>query len=154
MRLAPSLQATRPATILLVDDNAHGLVARRNVLEALGYRVVSASCASEALQLVEQHQFDLIVTDYRMPAMDGVALIAELRERKFVNPIILLSGFLTHLGLTEESTGANLLIQKSAYETDYLIRGVKKLLLAPVPKKPAASQAGLKAKTKKASSNS
>jgi CheY-like chemotaxis protein len=137
--------------ILLVDDNAHGLVARRNILEQLGYQVVSASSGHEALYLVEQHHFDVIVTDYRMPAMDGVALITALRKRQFANPIILLSGFLAHLGLTEESTGADLLIQKSSNETDQLVRGVKKLLATP--RKPAASQPGEQQKTKKAGFN-
>jgi CheY-like chemotaxis protein len=151
MRSAPSLRAARPTNILLVDDNPHGLVARRNILEELGYQVVSASSGQEALQLVEQHHFDVIVTDYRMPAMDGVVLIAALRKLQFVNPIILLSGFLSHLGLTEESTGADLLIQKSNHETDQLVRAVKKLLAAP--KKPAASEAQNQPKAKKASFN-
>jgi CheY-like chemotaxis protein len=139
MRSAPLLRATKPTHILLVDDNNHGLVARRSVLEELGYTIISASSAREALQLLEHQQFDLIVTDYRMPGMDGVALIKELRNREFRNPIILLSGFLAHLGHTEETTGADLLIQKSSNETDQLVRGVKRLLSA---KKPSASQAG------------
>ncbi|MFZ0590799.1 MAG: response regulator [Bryobacteraceae bacterium] len=151
MRSAPSLRATRQAIILLVDDNAHGLIARRSILEELGYQVVSASTGDEALQLVEQHHFDVIVTDYRMPAMDGVALIAALRKRHFANPIILLSGFLSHLGLTEESTGADLLIQKSNHESDQLVRGVKKLLAAP--RKPVTSQPNTQEKAKKAGSN-
>jgi CheY-like chemotaxis protein len=138
MRSAPSLRATKPANILLVDDNVHGVVARRTVLEELGYTIVSASSGREALDLAEQHEFDLIVTDYRMPSMDGVALITALRERDFQNPIILLSGFLAYLGLTEETTGADLLIQKSSNETEQLIRGVKRLLSAP--KKPVGSQ--------------
>src|SRR5579875_719794 len=112
MRSAPSLHATKPATILLVDDNAHGLLARGSILQELGYHVVSASGAREALHLVEQQQFDLIVTDYRMPGMDGVAFINILRERNFKNPVILLSGFLAHLGLNEKTSGADLLIQK------------------------------------------
>jgi CheY-like chemotaxis protein len=138
MRSAPSLRAIKPANILLVDDNVHGIVARRTVLEELGYKTIAASSGREALNLVEQNQFDLIVTDYRMPSMDGVALIAALRERDFRNPIILLSGFLAYLGLTEQTTGADLLIQKSSNETEQLIRGVKRLL--GTPKKPVGSQ--------------
>jgi CheY-like chemotaxis protein len=135
MRVAPS---SRAAHILLVDDNPHGVLARRSILEELGYSVVSASSGSEALNIVEQQNFDLIVTDYRMPGMDGVALIGALRARGFENPIILLSGFLRHLGLTEQSTHADALIQKSANETDQLMRAVKHLL--GVPKKPARAQ--------------
>lgn len=138
MRSAPSLHALHPALVLLVDDNAHGIVARRNVLEELGYTVVSATSGADALKLIEEHHFELVITDYRMPAMDGVALIAELRRRGFKNPVILLSGLLAHLGLTEKTTGADLLIQKSANEMEHLVRGVKRLLAAP--KKPASKQ--------------
>jgi CheY-like chemotaxis protein len=139
MRAAPSLRAPRSTLVLLVDDNAHGLLARRTVLEELGYKVVSAVSGTVALELAGKHEFDLIVTDYRMPAMDGIVLIQTLRQHGFKKPIILLSGFLAHLGLTEQSTGADLLIQKCSSEMDQLVRGVKRLLNAP--KKPAASQA-------------
>lgn len=138
MRAPSSSRAAHSARILLVDDNAHGMLARRSILEEFGYTVVSASSGPEALNLVEQQGFDLIVTDYRMPGMDGVALITALRAREFQNPIILLSGFLTHLGLTEQSTHADALIQKSANESDQLVRSVKRLLA--MPKKPARAQ--------------
>jgi two-component system response regulator GlrR len=138
MRSAPSYRAAKPANILLVDDNVHGVLARRTILEEFGYHVTSASSGPEALELVNQHEFDLIVTDYRMPGMDGVALIGALRARDYKNPIILLSGFLNHLGLTEQTTRADMLIQKSANESDQLVRAVKRLLA--MPKKPAAPQ--------------
>lgn len=139
MRSAPSFRAAKPTHILLVDDNAHGVLARRSILEEFGYQVTSASSGAQALELTHEHQFDLIVTDYRMPGMDGVALISALRARDFQNPIILLSGFLNHLGLTEQNTRADMLIQKSANESEQLVRAVKRLL-ASVPKKPAARQ--------------
>jgi CheY-like chemotaxis protein len=84
-----------------------------------------------------------------MPAMDGVALIAELRRRGFKNPVILLSGLLTHLGLTKKTAGADLLIQKSANEMEHLVRGVKRLLAAP--KKPAGMQGTIQRKRRRTS---
>src|SRR5689334_20338767 len=131
MRSAPSLRANHPSVVLLVDDNVDGVVARRTVLEELGYTVLASSSGSNALEMVEKHRFDLIITDYRMPGMDGVALIAALRSRGFEKPIILISGLLAHLGLNERTTGADLLIQKSANEIDNLVRGVKRLLNLP-----------------------
>ncbi len=148
MRSAPSFHAAKPAHILLVDDNIHGVVARRSVLEEFGYHDTAASGGTEALELVNQHEYDLIVTDYRMPGMDGVALIGALRARDFKNPIILLSGFLNHLGLTEQTTRADMLIQKSANETDQLVRAVKRLLT--MPKKPPAPQRSQPAKKSRA----
>lgn len=136
MRSAPSLHATKPTNILLVDDNAHGVLARRTILEELGYNVTAAISGREALELVNQGEFDLIVTDYRMPGMDGVALIGALRARGFEKPIILLSGFVNHLGFTDQTTHADLVLQKSSNETEQLVRAVKRLLA--MPKKPAA----------------
>lgn len=133
MRSAPQLRATHPALILLVDDNRNGTIARSAVLRSLGYEVVTAGSAEEALGLVGLHPVDLLVTDFRMPSMDGVALIQALRARNFEKPIILLTGFAENLGFTEELTGANMVIQKSANEVQALTRGVKRLL---TPRKP------------------
>jgi len=138
MRIAPSYRASSPSLILLVDDNQDGVVARQSVLEELGYNVVSACSGADALARVEQQQFDLIITDYKMRPMDGLELIAHLRNGEFRNPIILLTGFAESLGLREDSTGATAVIQKSANEVTHLVRSIKRLLATP--RKPAASQ--------------
>ena len=139
MRSAPSFRAEAPAVILLVDDNRDGVLARRSVLEELGYKVVPACCGSDALKLVEQQNFDLVITDYRMSPVDGMQLIAQLRDRNFRKPIILLTGFADSLGLNAKSTGADVVIQKSANEIANMLRHTKRLLNPP--KKPVTSQA-------------
>jgi CheY-like chemotaxis protein len=138
MRSAPSYRAEAPAVILLVDDNSDGVLARRSVLEELGYKVVSAGCGRDALQLAERENFDLVITDYRMSPVDGVELITKLRERNFRKPIILLTGFADSLGLRAENTGADVVVQKSANEVANLLRQTKRLLSPP--RKPAGSQ--------------
>ncbi len=136
MRSAPSLRATQPALILLVDDNPHGVLARKSVLEELGYQILTASSAEDALELVKQHRVDLVVTDFKMQEMDGVGLIAALRTSGQDAPIILLSGFVERLGFNETATGASLVIQKDTNEIDHLLRGIKRLL-SPSKKPPA-----------------
>ena len=89
------------AFILLVDDNRHGLIARRTVLEELGYHVRICESGAEALELFATQPVDLLITDFRMPNMDGVELITRIREMRPELPIILLSGFVEPLGLTE-----------------------------------------------------
>jgi CheY-like chemotaxis protein len=128
MRSAPSSRTQIPAIILLVDDNRDGLIARRSVLEELGYQVVPAGSGSDALRTIEKQNFDLIITDYKMSPMDGLELIGKLRERNFKNPIILLSGFAETLGLRPESTGADVVLQKNANEIANLVRHAKRLL--------------------------
>ena len=138
MRSAPSSRTPGSATILLVDDNQDGVIARRSVLEELGYKVVSARCGLDALQAVEEQNFDLIITDYKMSPINGVEFIAKLRGRNFKNPIILLTGFADSLGLKPESTGADVVLQKSANEVSNLVRYTKRLLPPPA-KKPVRS---------------
>ncbi len=126
-----------PARILLVDDNAHGLSARKSVLQELGAAITTASNASEAIECLTQGAFDLVVTDYKMPRMNGIELIARLRKQSPAIPIILISGFVDSLGLNEHSTGADVVIQKSNNEVAHLVRAVSRLLRR---KKPPQSQ--------------
>src|ERR1700689_610892 len=105
---------TPSSSILLVDDNKLGLSARKCVLEELGHRISTAANGVDALELFANFKFDLVVTGYKMPRMDGVELIRALRKTSPGLPVILISGFVDTLGLSEESTGADVVIQKSA----------------------------------------
>jgi CheY-like chemotaxis protein len=134
----------------LVDDNANGLTARKTVLEELGHKAVTASSGAEALETFAHHKFDMVVTDYKMPRMDGLELIGRLRKLAPDLPIILISGFVDALGLSEHNTGADAVIQKSANEVSHLIRAVARLQRRKPSKKPAVSETPLKAKRKTA----
>ncbi|SRR5277367_4183522 len=138
--------------ILLVDDNALGLAARRSVLEELGHLVQTSGAGAEALELCAKHVFDVVVTDYKMPKMNGVELIGRLRKLHPATAVILISGFTDTLGLNEASTGADVVLQKSNNEVVQLIRSVNRLLRKQQqpPKKQAASQASSKTEKRKA----
>ena len=126
--------------ILLVDDNRDGLLVRRAVLEELGYAVSIAINGDEGLKLFESANFDVVVTDYRMPRMNGAELIQRIRKLNPHARIILLSGFVEPLGLTEENTGADVVIAKSSNEPAHLTRWVKRLLNRAVRKPPATQK--------------
>lgn len=121
-----------------MDDNKGGLMARRAVLEEIGYRVEGALSGERALALFGEHLYDLVVSDYRMPDMDGSQLIAQMKETRGNVPVVLLSGFVDALGLSEQNTGADVVIMKSANEVQHLIRAVSRLLRSP--KKPPLSE--------------
>jgi len=129
-----------PVRILLVDDNANGLKARKTLLEELGYRIATASCGDDALEHFAGQKFDLLVTDYKMPHMDGLELIARIRKKTPGLPIILVSGYVDTLGLNEENTGADAVIQKSANEVSHLTRAVSRLLRQRPGRKPTARE--------------
>jgi CheY-like chemotaxis protein len=129
-----------PFKILLVDDNRDGLLVRRTLLEELGHVVEIADSGDTALRLLGTGSYDVVVTDHRMPRMDGSELIRRIRA---VNPaarVILLSGFVEGMGLTEENTGADVVLMKSAQEGAHLLRAVKRLMNAPPKRKPPSPQ--------------
>ena len=129
--------------ILLVDDNRDGLLVRRCLLEEIGCCVQTAPNGEEGLKLFQASTFDVVVTDYRMPRMNGAELIQRIRKLNPNARIILLSGFVEPLGLTEENTGADVVIAKSANEPAHLTRGVKRLLSRATRKPPASQKSSL-----------
>ena len=130
--------------ILIVDDNSDGLAARRSVLEELGHKVITCGAPHDALELCIKQRFDVVVTDYKMPKMNGLEFIGRLKKQNPQVAVILISGFTDTLGFTESSTGADVVMQKSNNEVSQLIRSVNRLLRQqkPVKKAAAAAQAG------------
>jgi len=126
--------------ILLVDGHQHGQVARRAALQEQGYVVETAQLAQEALERFEQERFDLVVTDFRLSDFGGPELIARLRETSPRTPAIILSGYVSTLGLTEVSTGADALVTKGPNELKQLTRAIAQLLRPHV--KSSASSRG------------
>lgn len=121
------------------------------MLEELGYHITATTDPFEALSLFEDGSFDLLITDYKMPKLDGLELIRKVRQSNTDVPIVLISGFAETLGLTEDGTGSDAVVQKSSNEITHLVRAVARLLKKKAPKKPAARvtpAVAQKAKTK------
>ncbi|HTT65719.1 MAG TPA: response regulator [Bryobacteraceae bacterium] len=148
MRNFPATPPAKTPEILLVDDNRQGLIARRSLLQELGYNISTATGGDEALELLAKQNFDVVVTDFKMPRMNGVELIRRIRSTQAGARIILLSGFVEPLGLTEQSTGADVVIVKSAGEVGQLTRSVKRLLSQPARKPAVSADAPARAKAR------
>jgi CheY-like chemotaxis protein len=130
---------TPSVRILLVDDNKLGLMARKMILEEAGYGVESVLCGEEAWEIFQKTHFDIVVTDFRMGAMDGVQLIRLIRDSGSPARIVLLSGFAGCLGMTAESSGADEVIVKSNKEVPELLRAVRRLSAAPARRGPGSA---------------
>jgi CheY-like chemotaxis protein len=78
--------------ILVVDDEPGSLKFISYFLRKDGYQVTEARDGAEALDLIENSRFDLVLSDVRMPGVDGVALALHVRSRRPTIPIILTTG--------------------------------------------------------------
>ncbi|MCC6537774.1 MAG: response regulator [Bryobacterales bacterium] len=125
----PTAAVRSTVHVLMVDDNQLGLQARQAVLEEHGYVVTATGSAESALDLLQagQARFDILITDFRLPAKTGTELINEVRAKKLPLVSVLLSGFVDAMGLNEINTGADAVLQKSSLEVPHLIRTLRSL---------------------------
>lgn len=82
-----------PRRVLVVDDEelVRSMLAR--YLERKGFDVVSAADGREALELFRERNFDLVLSDVRMPGLDGIGLLKALKEINPRVPVVLISGY-------------------------------------------------------------
>jgi CheY-like chemotaxis protein len=79
--------------ILVVDDEPTVSRAIKMLLEHDGHKVQTVDGGVAALALLEQNQFDLIVTDFSMPGMKGDQLVALIKQRRPDQPVIMATAF-------------------------------------------------------------
>lgn len=113
--------------ILVVDDEQSSREILTNFLEGAGYDVVPASDGQEALDLLQKHEVRAIVTDLRMPNVNGLRLIRSLRENGDTIPILAVSGINRDQLMLAEDYGANVGLSKPV-DRDELIRIMAQVL--------------------------
>ncbi len=83
----------RQLSVLLVDDEELVRMGTADMLADLGHVVTHADSGDAAILLLEDRRFDLIVTDYLMPGMNGVDLVHRAHARRPDMPVLLVTGF-------------------------------------------------------------
>lgn len=82
-----------PAKILLVDDDHELSESIEAILSSRGYNVSLAEDGDIALDMTDETNFDLVLTDVQMPVMGGMALLEELRKRKPRLPVVIMTAY-------------------------------------------------------------
>jgi response regulator RpfG family c-di-GMP phosphodiesterase len=83
----------RPSTLLFVDDEPNILNALRRLFRSLGYKIHTAESGAAGLELLEQEPVDLVISDMRMPNMDGAQFLEQVRQKWPDTLRILLTGY-------------------------------------------------------------
>lgn len=79
--------------ILIVDDEEGLRLTMAANLELEGFTVTEAGNGAEALELAKAEKFDLVLSDMRMPLMDGLELLRQLKQVQPETPVVLMTGF-------------------------------------------------------------
>lgn len=80
------------AKILLVDDEASIRMALKEILEYESHTVIESPDAQAALKAVGQETFDLIISDIKMPKMDGLEFLSKVKEMGIESPVVMITG--------------------------------------------------------------
>lgn len=125
-------------TVLVVDDQDETRWMMAAVLEDAGYRVVSAADAFEAqLSDPEPSHFDLVVTDFQMPRMNGVELAGWIRSSCPKMPILIVTGDRAMLDKFTRSACIYPCLNKP-FTSQQLLAKVREMMTAPPSSRPAA----------------
>ena len=81
--------------LLIVDDERIALRNLEHVMKKEGYNVTSTQSGMNALKLLDEHQFDVVLTDLRMEKIDGMQILEKSRERHPDSEVIMITGFAT-----------------------------------------------------------
>ncbi|MCD6079926.1 MAG: response regulator [Candidatus Omnitrophica bacterium] len=79
--------------ILVVDDDPGLLETLTDALELEGYGVTTARAGEEALQILDEEEVDLVITDIKMPGLSGMELLKVIKEKNQSLPVIVMTGF-------------------------------------------------------------
>ena len=137
------LDALRPVTILIVEDDSSVRELAVIILRNCGYQVQESSNAFEALRLIKRNpKYDLVVTDVIMPQMSGKELYDQIKSQLPQTKVLLMSGYtddaLAHHGVLDEG----LSFLEKPFSPLQLTRKVREVLDAPkgqVPSREAES---------------
>ena len=86
-------QAQAAASLLLVDDEPSILSSLRRLLRTSGYQIHTAESGKAGLDILERHAIDLVISDMRMPEMDGAKFLEQVRQHWPATTRILLTGY-------------------------------------------------------------
>ncbi|PJF43873.1 MAG: hypothetical protein CUN55_06885 [Phototrophicales bacterium] len=118
-------------TILVVDDSITTRTLQKNILEAAGYEVISATHGLEALDILMSQHIDLVISDVEMPHLDGFELTLRIRQTPNLQqlPIILVTSLDSEAHKTRGiQVGADAYIPKGVFDQNELLNTIKAIL--------------------------
>ena len=98
--------------ILVVDDNNDLRIAVSKMLSRLGYEVLSADSGENGLRIFIENKFDIVLSDYEMPGMDGVAFACSIKKSSPRTRVVIMTGAGKETVFSRKSTAVDEVISK------------------------------------------
>ena len=112
--------------ILVVDDNKFLRIAVSKMLSRLGYEVLSADSGENGLSIFLKNKFDVVLSDYEMPGMDGVAFACSVKKSSPRTQVVIMTGAGRETVLARKTTAVDEVISKpfTLAEIDEMIQSL------------------------------
>jgi DNA-binding NtrC family response regulator len=118
--------------LLAVDDNPNALEIIKRTLAGVGYQVITCDSVQTAVDLLDQHAFDVVITDFKMPSHSGLDLVRYVSDNFSDIGTIMITGYPSIEGAVEAiKTGAQEFLAKPFTDAE-LLAVVRKVLSRPV----------------------
>ncbi len=135
------ISASSPATVLVVDDEAHVREVTAMALKHSGHSVVSAAGAEQAMEILREENIDVIISDVRMPGLDGIEFLRRVREEQpGIRFVVMTAHGTLDVAVRALRHGADDFLTKP-FDHDAL-RDIVRRLLREVPRRPAPVRPG------------
>jgi CheY-like chemotaxis protein len=110
-----------PPTVLLVDDEPDLVITCERLLRPLGYACLRAGTGPDAIALINRESPDLVVTDLRLPGIDGLAVARHARAHVPPIPVILITAYDSATGRSAaKAAGIDTYLAKPFANADFL----------------------------------
>jgi DNA-binding NtrC family response regulator len=122
--------ATPPTSILVIDDNAALAENIAEILADLGVETHMAENAEAALQRFAEREWSLVVTDVRMPGIDGIELLGLIKERSPRTPVLVMTGYADGDTLARAHDSGAIAVMNKPLDLDALLELVERIAAA------------------------
>lgn len=134
------MKETKKEQILIVDDSPDTLELLQRNLESKGYRILTALGAVEAIKILESVPIDLVITDLKMPEVNGLTLVRHIHENYKKTEVMMITGYPSIEGAVEAvKTGAEEYLAKPFTDEELfaaVLRSLEKQRLSKLAEKP------------------
>ena len=120
--------ASAAHSILVVDDDPSILDMTEDLLTESGYAVTKCGSGDEALALADDRDWDVVLSDLQMPGVDGLELLARMREQRPETPVVIMTAFGTIQSAVDAMRGGALDFVTKPFQADELLVSIERAL--------------------------